>query len=281
MQGKAYLANLLSAIVFPVLWVRSWRFAQEHSAKDPRAPTKVLVAIAASIIIGAGGAMMLVSMEASAHDGFYEELEGRVATATGETAYQDALSARDAARAQVSLADTKAADARAAGDGEAERNWMNVSAEARANVDDAIALIQELESNHALFLRAQQAIEARDDDAAKQILFTTSVDYDKLQDRSRWAFNLKDDAVSDLDGFLWWMLYPSLVGAFFAPLAFALGSILHQGWEPSDSVGFKPYPSQSAGWFLLLGAFGVPSLFFAAWVFADIEGRALEGQIHL
>ncbi len=281
MQGKAYLANLLSAIIFPVLWVRSWRFSQEHIKADPRASAKVLAAIGASIILGAGGVLMVTSMESAAHDGFYQDLEGRIATASGETAYQDALAARDAARAQVVMANEKVATARAAGDAEGERNWMNVSAEASQNHQDARELIQELTPNHDLFLRAQAALRDRDDAAAKQILLTTTVDYDKLQDRTQWAFNIKDDMVSDLNGVLWWVLYPSILGAFFAPLAFALGSILRQSWEASDSVGFKPYPSGAAGWFLLLGAFGVPSLFFAAWVFTDIHERAAEGQISL
>ncbi len=281
MQGKAYLANLVSAILFPLLWVRSWRFAQKHQNADPRATTKVLVAIGASLVLGAGGALMLVNMENAAHDGYYVELEARVAAATGETAYQDAIAARDAAAAQMTLAQGKIAEARAAGDTGEEEKWQAIYAEATGKKADADALIAELTPNHELFLRARAEIRDRDDAAAKQILFTTTVDYPKMQDKSRWAFNLKDDAVSDLDQVLLWMLYPSVLGAFFAPLAFALGSILHQTWEPSETVGFKPYPSQSAGWFLLLGAFGVPSLFFAAWVFTDIEQRSIEGQINL
>ena len=95
------------------------------------------------------------------------------------------------------------------------------------------------------------------------------------------AFAVKDRSVRDMTWSMWLFVWPSLFGAFFAPLAFALGSILKAAYVESDTVGFKRYPGAAAGWFLLFGAFGVPSIPFAAWVFMDAEGRSTEGQIAL
>jgi hypothetical protein len=95
------------------------------------------------------------------------------------------------------------------------------------------------------------------------------------------ALAIKDKAVGDMQLFMWVFLWPSLAGAFYAPVVFALGSVLRSAFVPSDTVGFKPYPGAAAGWFLLFGAFGLPSVPFAAWTFLDAEGRSREGQIAL
>ena len=78
-----------------------------------------------------------------------------------------------------------------------------------------------------------------------------------------------------------WFVYPGVTGLFLAPFAFAGGSILNAAYEPSTSVGFKPYPGKAAGFFLLLGAFGLFAIPFGAWTLRDLSRRSLEGQIAL
>lgn len=95
------------------------------------------------------------------------------------------------------------------------------------------------------------------------------------------AIGRYDDAKADMDRVFLILLIPGLVGVFYAPLVLAMGSVLRTRFEPSATVGYKPYPGRAMGLFLLLGGFGIPALFFAAWAFQDMEIRRLEGQIAL
>jgi hypothetical protein len=95
------------------------------------------------------------------------------------------------------------------------------------------------------------------------------------------AYHHLEEFQHQMDGQLRYLVYPGVTGLFLAPFAFAGGSILRRAYVPSDSVGFRPYPGQAAGWFLLLGAFGVFAIPFGAWVLRDLGRRSAEGQIAL
>jgi len=113
------------------------------------------------------------------------------------------------------------------------------------------------------------------------------------------AFEHQREFNHQMDAQLKLFAYPAITGLVMAPFAFAGGSILRRAYVPSDTVGFKPYPGKSAGFFLLfMGLFsplmilglGMPptldlfALFaipFAAWVLYDLHKRSVEGQINL
>jgi len=145
--------------------------------------------------------------------------------------------------------------------------------------------------NHRLFLELQ-AIVAEEKGVspllggpdAKRIrtaITASGVQADGMAESVDRAFSVLTDSRGDLDQVYLYLFLPGLAGVFFAPLVFAMGSTLKLAWEQSASVGFKPYPSRAMGWFLLLGGFGIPALFFAAWTFQDMHVRRLEGQIAL
>ncbi|HEX2065739.1 MAG TPA: hypothetical protein VHI93_02905, partial [Candidatus Thermoplasmatota archaeon] len=95
------------------------------------------------------------------------------------------------------------------------------------------------------------------------------------------AYHHKEQYRAQMQSTLAWFVYPGVTGLFLAPFAFAGGSILNAAFEPSATVGYKPYPGKSAGFFLLLGAFGLFAIPFAAWTLRDLHKRSLEGQIAL
>lgn len=95
------------------------------------------------------------------------------------------------------------------------------------------------------------------------------------------AFAHKEEFRAQMQSMLAWFVYPGVTGLFLAPFAFAGGSILNAAFEPSATVGFKPYPGKAAGLFLLLGAFGLFAIPFGAWTLRDLHKRSLEGQISL
>lgn len=97
---------------------------------------------------------------------------------------------------------------------------------------------------------------------------------------STWI-DVKTDAESDMAGIMFFLLFPGVIGVFYAPLFVALGSVMANAWEPSSSVGYKKYPGLSLGLFLFFGAFGWPALLFSAWGFWDIDVRSRDGQISL
>jgi len=95
------------------------------------------------------------------------------------------------------------------------------------------------------------------------------------------AYTHLDQFRAQMRSTLSWFVYPGITGLFLAPFAVAGGSILNAAYEPSATVGFKPYPGKAAGLFLLLGAFGVFAIPFGAWTLRDLHKRSLEGQIAL
>jgi hypothetical protein len=352
-----YLYHLAAAVVFPLLWLRSHRFARSQRDIDPRAPLKVAIAIGASVILAGVAGLALFNYHESATAGMYRELDARLAEAVGEGAYQghidnlDAhinslsvavkklnetvannpgnVSAAEVAAAKAQHDQSKAVLARLQGDGgliEEARTTRDVDG-AVARMMGALTELQVLEAqleplafkampsddpanatsrvfgdtfrttagyfrenltslggvqeHHRLYLDLSVLVEAQDDAAVKDLLAATPVQRDGMAEGATRAFAVKDDAFADMNQIFVWFLIPCVVGLFFAPLVYAVGNILHKSYEPSETVGFKPYPSTSMAWFLALGGFGVPALFFAAWAFKDMDDRAREGQIAL
>ncbi|HUR64414.1 MAG TPA: hypothetical protein VM241_08030 [Candidatus Thermoplasmatota archaeon] len=95
------------------------------------------------------------------------------------------------------------------------------------------------------------------------------------------AYHHKEEFRTQMQSTLAWFVYPCVTGLFLAPFAFAGGSILNAAHVPSATVGFKPYPGKAAGFFLLLGAFGLFAIPFGAWTLRDLHKRSIEGQIAL
>ncbi|MEK6975585.1 MAG: hypothetical protein AABY18_04495 [Candidatus Thermoplasmatota archaeon] len=285
---KMYLATLVATVLFPILWMQALSMARRHGEADPRARLKVLVAIAASLGIALAGTYVLLGFFASAQAGMYDSLDTRIATAVGEAEYQEQLSIIEASN--NALPKIRANLANATDD--AKRDALQATLESTtADLAKAEARRAELVPVHTHYGRIAAAIVDQDDAEVRRLLgevpafsevsgskFPAHAD---IAENSEAAFAIKDRSVSDMRLMGWLFLWPSLAGAFFAPLAFALGSILRKAFVPSDTVGFKPYPGGAAGYFLLLGAFGVPSIPFAAWTFNDAMGRSEEGQISL
>lgn len=291
---KAYLGTLVATLVFPILWMQALALARRHADADPRGRLKVLAAIAVSVGIALVGTVVLLGFFAQARAGMYDSLDTRLATAVGETEYQEQVSAIDAAglslpiiEANLARARADVAAAQAAGDDDAEaRATANVTkledtlSKTQLSLADANTRKAELEPHHAQYGRIRAAVQDQDDAEAKRLI-AAGPEYKDRDGLAAYSFGVKDQAERDMQTFAWLFLWPSLAGAFFAPLAFALGSILAKAFVPSDTVGFKPYPGAAAGLFLLFGAFGLPSIPFAAWTFNDALGRSEEGQIAL
>jgi hypothetical protein len=95
------------------------------------------------------------------------------------------------------------------------------------------------------------------------------------------AFENQREFNHQMDAQLKILFYSMITGMMVAPFVFAGGAILRRAFVPSDTVGFKAYPSKSAGFFLLLGAFGIFAIPFGAWALRDLHKRSIEGQIAL
>lgn len=285
---KAYLATLVATILFPLLWMKALALASRHADADPRARLKVLVAIGASVAIAAGGFVVVSGFLAGAKEGMYASMDTRLATAVGESEYQDQLSTIATAEGAIPKIEANLANATDPAKAAVLQETLNKT---RADLATANARAAEMADNHDLYLQVHDAVEHQDDARIRQLTGTTpsysdmpGSKFPKFKDVGAnvdAAFVKKDQSVHDMTKFSWMFLWPSVAGAFFAPIAFAFGSILKAAFEPSDTVGFKPYPGAAAGFFLLLGAFGLPSIPFAAWVFNDAFGRSEEGQIAL
>lgn len=273
---KSYLGTLAATILVPLLWMRALGMARDRADDDPRARAKVLAAIGASIAIALVGTSILLGFLASAQAGMYDSLDGRLAQATGETEYQDQLTAIESANSAIPNIEAALANATDAN----RARLQETLNQTRADLQKAQARSSQLEANHAQYERISAAVQRQDDTEAKRLIATAPA-YDGKDAAASTAFEIKDRAVRDMWTFSLLFLWPSLLGAFFAPLAFALGSILARAFVPSDTVGYKPYPGAAAGLFLLFGAFGLPSLLFAAWTFNDAFNRSAEGQIAL
>lgn len=150
-----------------------------------------------------------------------------------------------------------------------------------------------LELNHAFYLRLKPLIQAQDVEGVQALmedahtdqrstlpgdLYVTMPDF---HEGSAISFARLARDVPDFEMVTLWFVFPSLVGLLFAPLVFGIGNVVRKAWVPSDSVGYKPYPYVSGGLFLLLGGFGIPAFYFAAWTLRDLERRSVEGQIAL
>lgn len=165
--------------------------------------------------------------------------------------------------------------------------------------------IEALRQNHRFYEETlAPLIEARDDPAIREAIADAGFRYQdddgeplfgppvapelqggwdrgEMLDGTDAALAIKDDAWSDMWKVYGWLLLPGLIGVFYAPLVYAQGKVVNALWEPSQSVGYKPYPNVSMAWFLLLGGFGWPALLLGAWTFKDLHERQDEGQISL
>lgn len=280
---KNYVASLVMTILAPLQWLRTLKVAGQHQGLDPKARKKVLAGIVAGLALTAVGTYLVVDFQDDATQGVYETLSGRLSGALGNDEYNAHVQDRDAALALIETADRKIAEAQEAGDAEAEELWRNNRAQYVINYNEAVENISALAPNHQLWLDVDRTLlEDRDDEAAMQRIDQRgAVSYPGLEDRVDAAFAQKEATVDDMTTMLAWFVYPGLIGVLWAPVAFAAGHVLKTTYVPSETVGFKPYPGGAASLFLLFGAFGVPALFFAAWVMQDFADRTAEGQISL
>jgi hypothetical protein len=265
--------------------------ARRHRDVDPRGVVKVTVAIVVSLAILGGGVMQLTKFQDGARAGMYHSMDTRIKAAVGESAYLDNVQAVSAAEVAIPIIQRNLANATAANQTDKAADLQKALEDAQKAHDTAVGNIVTLGPNHQLYTSQLSAdIAAQDDDAIRQDLATalpglgstTTSDYKghATADTAN-ALAIKDKSIHDMQRVMLIFVWPSLAGAFFAPLAFVGGTILKRAFVPSDTVGFKPYPGGAAGFFLLFGAFGLPSIPFAAWVFLDMEQRSVEGQIAL
>jgi hypothetical protein len=279
---KAYLGALVAVVLFPIFWMRSLRLARRHAGDDPRAPAKVGLGIVAGVLIAAGGVYVLLDFQEGAIDGMYRSMDTRLAAATGETAYQDSLAAIDAADAAIPVIERNLADAQARNETKKAADLERALNETRAGRETAVGQVAALTPNHELYLRLRPHVDAQDDQAIRDTVAASGLaEPATMQADTEAAIAVKDGSVRDMRAFFLLFVWPSLFGAFLAPVVFALGNVLRHAFVPSDTVGFKPYPGASAAFFLLLGGFGLPAVPFAAWVHLDAERRSREGQIAL
>jgi hypothetical protein len=279
---KSYVGALLTVVLFPLFWLRSVRLARRHTEADRRGPAKVGVAIVLSVLILAGGAYRLVGFEQGAKAGMYSSMDRRLAAAVGESEYQDNVATVTASDVALPIIERNLANATAAGDQAKATDLRQALNDTRLQREKAAAKVASLTPNHGLYLSFQDDVKAQDDAAVRSAIAGANLAYPATAAHDTdHAFAVKDRAVHDMTVVLWLFVWPSLFGAFYAPVVFALGSVLARAFVPSDTVGYRPYPGGAAGFFLLFGAFGVPSVPFAAWVYLDTEKRSREGQIAL
>lgn len=280
---KSYVGALLTVLLFPIFWMRALKLARRHHDVDPRGAAKVGIAIVLSVAILAGGAFVLLGFQEKAeHTMYTKSLNQRVAIAVGESKYQENVAAVAAADVAIPIIERNLANATRDGDDAKAAELSKALNDTRTARNKAEANVALYAPNHDLYGRLVPAIEAEDDARIRSILdqdpLAQPADMDQHVDD---ALALKDRAVSDMHLSMWLFVWPSLAGMFLAPVVFAVGSILSKAFVPSDTVGYKPYPGAAAGFFLLFGAFGVPSIPFAAWTYLDFENRSREGQISL
>ena len=299
--AKRYTVFLLKTVLFPLVWLWALRLARRHEDVDPRGRSKVLAGIVVGVVLAVAGFLVLLDFQADATDEMYDQLETRLAVATGESEYQDQLTQVAARDVQISILEQRLAEAEAAGNEADARAFRENLTAVQVEKDAAMAKADALERNHQFFMDLVPLVEGQDDAQVKQrvasfaddtppamydLELPTGVapirfDADSMESQSRKWFNVKDSAQEDMQTWMLWLFLPGLVGVFFAPLVMAVSSILKNAWEPSETVGYKEYPGNAMGWFLLLGGFGVPALFFASWSFWDMDVRSVEGQIAL
>ena len=280
---KSYTGALLTVILFPIFWMRAMRLARRHGDADPRGAAKVGLAIVVSLAILLGGAFMLLTFQQKAeHTMYTKSLDQRVAIAVGESTYQENVAAVTAADGAIPIIERNLANATASGDEAKEAELSKALNDTREARNQAQANVELYSPNHDLYLRLVPAIRDEDDARIRSMLDADPLERpDGMDANVDSALAIKDRSVRDMHLTMWLFVWPSLFGAFLAPVVFAVGSILSKAFVPSDTVGYKPYPGAAAGFFLLFGAFGVPSIPFAAWTYLDFESRSREGQINL
>lgn len=279
--ARAYGSFLLRTLIFPLVWLWALAVARRHQDTDPKAVGKVGVAIVVGVVLAVGVTGLLWMFQEDAEEAMYDRLDGRLAQALGEGEYQDQEATIQATEGQIRILEANLAEANRLGQEENATVFRQNLDAANTTLAEAQQRRAELEPAHALYGRVSQAVQAQDDARAKRLIADANYEYPSMDARSERAFEVKDQAVEDMMEVMLWLLYPGVVGVLFAPLAIALGSVLRAAWEPSETVGFKPYPGLSLGLFLLMGAFGVPALLFAAWGFWDMDVRSTAGQISL
>ncbi len=290
MQGKAvltalskYVTSLVLTILAPLQWARILKVAGNHHGLDPKARGKIVVGIVAGLALAGFSTYLVLDFEDDATQGIYESLSGRLSLSLGNEAYRAAVADQEAALNLIATADRKIAEAQEAGNAEDEATWEANREGFVDSYNEATERVERYTPNHMLFQEVRDVLlEERDDAAAKQLIANRGdVTFEGLDARTDSAFDKKDEAVADMQTTLLWFVYPGLIGVLWAPVAYATGNVLKTTFVPSDSVGFKPYPAKASALFLLFGAFGVPALFFAAWVMQDFVDRTAEGQISL
>lgn len=288
--ARSWLAFLGRVVLFPLAWMWALRLARRHEEADPRGPSKVLGAIAVGLVLSGGVGFMLWDFQEDARDHMYQELDGRLATAVGAAAYDVQSDQVNATQDQIENIQRNLRTARDAGD---EANITALEAnleEAQAALADHRRYVGELEQNQRFYERLRPVVLAQDDERAKRMIVRAQLDPevpvdvwdgDLMLPRADRAFEINQAAQDDMRDVMVYLLFPGLIGLFYAPLFFALGSVLARAWEPSETVGYKAYPGKAMGWVLLLGGFGWPSLLLSAWGFQDIQVRSDEGQFSL
>jgi hypothetical protein len=324
-----------TVVLFFAGWRILFRLAKRHAEADPRARAKAAAAIAASLILGVGGFVMLANFEAQSDLGIHLTFVKAVNQTVGEGDYLDAHKTQLSRPAALAIQRSKmeAAQAAFAADptnATAAKDAQTFSAainQTRKDFAAANATVKLLTANHLVWLLAEPHLLAGSDaeDAKARAILDAALDPARIgtlglsprdvcardivtgdcttplkpaaivhsfrdlhtlsdvpvSDGVPAAFEHRVEFRSQMETTLSWFVYSGVTGLFLAPFAFAGGSILNAAFEPSDSVGFKPYPGKAAGLFLLLGAFGLFAIPFGAWTLRDLHKRSLEGQISL
>lgn len=333
-----FLLYMVYIVAVPLAWMRAWTIAGRHSDVDPRARGKTAAGIVVGVLLAAGLTAGLFVLYQDGKAGAYDAMEGRLAPALGDDAYQDAIDIIEGSLntmrvAAVNLDQANAPDdlfARydttwsgllddggvvegfrtttdVAGtadrlerdldeldalarqmngslpeDSDARRTFGGAHDNATAEAREHLVKARGAAEGHALYRNAIPLAQAQDDERLRATLEASPVlDDAQAREQVDQAFAVKDKALKDMR--LWGFLFfvPLVIGVLYAPLVWALGSVLRAGFEPSEGVGYKRYPGGAMGWVLLLGAGGWLVWVFAAWTLQDMDSRSLEGQITL
>ncbi len=289
MAGKAvwatlskYVSSLVFTILAPLAWMRLMKVAGQHHALDRNATKKIAVGIVAGLALAGVSTYIVVDFQDDATQGVYSTLSASLSASMGNEQYRAALADQEAARNLIDTADKKIAEAQEEGDAEKEQLWRDNRAQYVRDLNDAIRRGNDRVDNANLFTQVEHALLVNRDDATAKQLINSNAGMPGLSVAgSMNHFDKKDQTMSDMNSMLAWFVYPGLIGVLWAPVAFAAGHVLKTTYVPSETSGFKPYPGGAAALFLLFGAFGVPALFFAAWVNQDFADRTEIGQISL
>jgi len=283
---KSTVGALLAVIVFPIAWMRMLRLARRHKADDPRAVAKVAAGIVVALLVAGGLGYEFNKFQHGATRGIYTSMDKRLSAAVGEGEYGDNVATVAASDVAIPIIQRNLANATAANDTAKMTDLSKALNDTTKARDTAAGKVATLTPNHQLYLSLQPDVVAQDDAAIRSKVAAAAPGLGGTYQAhavadSNTALALKDKYLHDMHNDMWYFLWPSLAGAFFAPLVFAAGSVVNAAYVESDTVGFKRYPSGAAGFFLLFGAFGLPSIPFAAWALHDLEKRSVEGQIAL